>query len=339
VPQSLLKLSLVTLAAGLAGTTVLPLAAEDPAVREISSVVRQVFDDSRRAIVQVEGLDANGVLRCTGFYIDPLGTIYTLASVAHDVDKVEVIRGGKRLDAEVLVSDPRSGIAILRSEPGEAFLQPSQNQRPDIAAPVILVGYPLDLDVSPGFGLVAGWDRRIGTRYFSTTHLRANVPVMRGQGGAPLLDMDGGVVGIVTSSVDGGSTCYALPIGAAEKLRRDLARHGDVRHGWIGVVVENSPETLEGSQARVYEIDPEAPAGQAGVLPGDIILRVGDTRVRSREDILDASFFLTAGESAQIEVWRDGQKVLLEAEATLHPAARKPTLQAGMELFPVRVAP
>lgn len=315
-----------------------PAFAEDQGVRDLSAAVRKIFDETRKAIVQVEGTDANGVLRCTGFYIDPVGTIYTLASVAHDVDRVEIIRGGVRHAAEVVVADPRSGIAILKSEPVESFLQPSRNGRPEIASPVVLVGYPLDLDVSPGFGVVAGWDKKIGTKYFSTTHMRANVPVMRGQGGAPLLDLDGRVVGIVTSSVDGGATCYALPIDAAEKLRTDIARHGEVRHGWIGVAVEDCNEKREGSKAVVCDIDPDAPAGLAGVQPGDVILRVGQTRVRCREDILDASFFLTAGELAQIEVLRNGERVLLEAEAAVHPAARKPALQAGMELVP-RLAP
>lgn len=313
--------------------------ADEDTMKGISMAVRKIFEEARPAVVQIEARDERGTLRCTGFFVDPVGTIYTLASVAEGTDTVEVLHSGQRFPANVLVSDPRSGIAILRSEPGEKFLRPSVHSRRDLAEPVVLVGYPLDLDVSPGFGLVSGFDRRIGSAYFSTTHLRVNVPVLRGQGGAPLLNMEGRVVGIVTASVDGGATCHALPIAAAEKVYRDWARHGEVRHGWVGVDVDNHSETHGGSRAVVRQVDPEAPAGLAGVQAGDTILRVGSTRVQCREDILDASFFLSAGETTTIEVWRDGEKLLLEAETTLHPRARKPTLQAGMELSPASVVP
>jgi hypothetical protein len=66
---------------------------------------------------------------------------------------------------------------------------------------------------------------------------------------------------------------------------------------------------------------------------------VGSTRIVCREDILDASFFLTAGETTTIEVWRGGEKLTLQAETTLHPKAQKPALQAGMELTPAKLYP
>jgi len=53
----------------------------------------------------------------------------------------------------------------------------------------------------------------------------------------PLLNFKGEVVGILVSSVDSGSACYALPIDAAEKIRRDYVRFVDARHGWIGIDV------------------------------------------------------------------------------------------------------
>jgi serine protease Do len=313
--------------------TPLALAGED-AVQSIASTVRRVFEESRAGVVQVESRDERGLIRGTGFYIDPMGTIFTTATLADGTEDVHIVRGGERFPAEVLAVDHRSGIALLRSEPGAVFLQPCKADETTLASPVILVGYPLDLEVSPGFGLVAGFDKKIGEHYFSTTHLRVNAPVLRGQGGAPLLNLRGEVIGIVTASVDGGATCYALPIQAAEKVRKDFHRFGEVRHGWVGVVVDNAQQKLEGSRAVVDEIDQEAPAGQAGVRPGDVILRVGQTRITCREDVLDASFFLTAGDRTEIEVLRDGQRLVLEAEAGVHPASKAPAFHAGMDLIP-----
>ena len=75
----------------------------------------------------------------------------------------------------------------------------------EVATPVITIGYPLDLPETPSFGMVAGFDRKFLGRYFSTTHLRVNVPTQRGEAGAPILNFKGEVVGILVSSLENSS--------------------------------------------------------------------------------------------------------------------------------------
>ena len=104
-----------------------------------------------------------------------------------------------------------------------------------VATPVVAIGFPLDLQETPNFGMIAGFDRKYLGRYFSTIHLRVNVPTQRGEAGAPLLNMRGEVVGIIVSSLENNSSCYAVPIEAAEKIRSDFVRFGEARHGWVGV--------------------------------------------------------------------------------------------------------
>ena len=107
---------------------------------------------------------------------------------------------------------------------------------------------------------MAGFDQKFLGRFFATTHIRANVPVQRGQGGAPLLDLKGDVVGILISSLDEGSALFALPIEAAEKVRRDVVRFGHIRPGWIGIDVGTASEETEGSFAEVRNAIPGSPA-------------------------------------------------------------------------------
>lgn len=310
------------------------LKAEEDSLHNIASTVHRIFQTHRSAVVQVEAEDSRGVIRGTGFYIDPVGTLYTLATIAADTKKIEILRDGKRFPAEVLSVDTRSGIAILHSEPGSVFLQPSLRNDLQIATPVLLIGYPLDLEVSPGFGLIAGFDKKRGNQFFSTTHLRVSLPVLRGQGGSPLLNLQGEVEGIVTSSVDDGATCYALPIRAAEKLRKDITRFGKIQQGWMGVVVANTETPQAGSLAIIDEIDIHGPAGKAGLQVGDIILQIGESPVTCREDILDASFFLTAGDVTKIKIFRNGSSASFDALPIQPPSTNKTSLQAGMELIP-----
>ncbi len=51
------------------------------------------------------------------------------------------------------------------------------------------------------------------------------------------------------------------------------------------------------------------PAASSGIKPGDILLQVGRTKVTQPEDVLDASFFITAGDAVPITVMRGRQKM------------------------------
>ena len=116
--------------------------------------------------------------------------------------------------------------------------------------------------------MIAGFDRKFLGRYFSTTHLRVNVPTQRGEAGAPILNFKGEVVGILVSSIENGSACYALPIDAAEKIRNDFVRFGEARHGWIGINVAEAEKFKEGSRAEMTEIMQDTPAFGSGVKAG-----------------------------------------------------------------------
>jgi serine protease Do len=223
-----------------------------------------------------------------------------------------------------VLADRRSGVAILKVDDVVTPSLPlGRSNEVEVATPVLTVGFPLDLPQTPSFGMVAGFDRKFLGRYFSTTHLRVNLPTQRGEAGAPLLNFKGEVVGILVSSVDNSSACYALPINAAEKIRSDFVRFGEARHGWVGINVAPAAKPVEGSRAEFTDIMPDTPAAECGAKPGDILLQVGDTKVREPEDVIDASFFITAGETVPITVMRGDEKLTLTVEAGFHPAAQK----------------
>ena len=84
----------------------------------------------------------------------------------------------------------------------------------------------------------------------------------------------GDVIGIVAARIGEGSSCHILPIRAAEKVRSDITRFGELRPGWVGVEVEDAPDAVEGSVARVVDMKPETPAAKSGLLKGDILLGI-----------------------------------------------------------------
>ncbi len=291
------------------------LFAQEDTAGAISREVKSIFERCGKAVVKIRAVDEHSELSGTGFFIDPTGTIYTSYSVGGEADHFTVQFEGKEYHATQLMADLRSGIALLKVEAATPFLAIGKSAELALATPVVAIGYPLDLPESPSFGMVAGFDRKYLGRYFSTTHLRVNLPTQRGEAGAPLLNFQGQVVGILVSSVDSGSACYALPIDAAEKIRRDYVRFGDARHGWMGIDVHATENAVEGSNAEMTEIHEGTPAAGSGLKAGDILLQVGGVPVRGPEDVIDASFFITAGDPVPIVVRRGPEKLTFTVQA------------------------
>ncbi len=291
--------------------------------------MQHVFRKNAESVVRVESDDELGKVAGTGFFIDATGHIYTLASVVGDGLGLTVTHHGKKMPASLLAKDPRSGIALIKiDEPvGVQGLTMGDCHRLQVASPLVALGFPFDHDVTPSFGLIGGFDRQSKGRFFTTTHIRANLPVQRGQGGSPVFNLEGEVIGVLVSGFEEGAGCYVLPIRAAEKVRTDYARFGEVRHGWAGVTVQEIPASVEGSRMAIDVIDPSGPAASL-FRPGDIILQVGEIHVREPEDALDASFFLTAGDSVEVKVARSGEILTLPLVAGEHPLDRRNTLQA-----------
>src|SRR5438477_8826295 len=302
--------------------------AEDQPASAISREVKDIFDHCKKAVVKIHGADEHSELSGTGFFIDPTGTIYTAYSVGGEGSNFTIEFNGKKLPARQLVTDVRSGIAILKVDTASPALPIGKSENMEVTTPVIAIGYPLDLPETPSLGLVGGFDRKYLGYYFHTTHLRVNVATQRGEAGAPLLNMRGEVVGIVAFTLENNSSCYALPIEAAEKIRSDFLRFGEVRHGWIGAKLMQALEGKGGSYAEVTEILDSTPAANSGIQPGDILLQVGTREIHQPDDIIDASFFLTARESVPVTVIRCDDKMTFNVHAEFHPASQRPPVIA-----------
>src|ERR1700746_2398398 len=305
------------------------LLAQEQSASTISHQIREVFEQAAKAVVKIHGVDEHSEICGTGFFIDPTGTLYHAYTVGGEAGNFTVEFNGKKIPARQLVADIRSGTAMLKIDETTPALPIGKSEELQLATPVVSIGYPLDLPKTPNFGMIAGFDRKCLGRYFSTIHLRVNVPTQRGEAGAPLLNMRGEVVGIIVSSLENNSSCYAVPIEAAEKIRSDFVRFGEARHGWIGINVSEAAEPVEGSRAEMTQIMDGTPAAHSGIKPGDILLQVGQKRVTQPEDVLDASFFITAGDVVPITVMRGNQKLTFNVRADLHPASRRGPLVAS----------
>lgn len=293
----------------------------------ISPQLRAIFERAKHAVVRIEATDEHGQLAGTGFFIDPNGTVLTSFTIGGESRDIVVCHDSVKYPATRLIADPRSGVAVLKVEAETPFLPIGRSADLSTSSMVMLLGYPMDLPLTPSFGLVGGFDLKYRGRYFSTAHIRANVPVQRGEGGAPLLNMGGEVVGLLISSVEHNPGCFALPIEAAEKIRNDFLHYGEVRPGWLGIKVSEAGTATSGSVAEVQNFVAGTLSEQSGLARGDILLRIGDHPIKCAEDVLNAAFYLTAGHEVPLTVMRGSDALELKVTAGDHPGTPRKTAQ------------
>ena len=298
-----------------------PLAAGSGVFDQIAAEVSGVYEQAAPTVVRLRATDGSEQLAGTGFFIDGQGTILTAYAVVGQAESVSVDVNGRTFPAKILGRDPRSGVAVLKINANQTpHLPLGEGMRLRPASAVVSVAFPYDLKAEPTFGFVAGFDVKYLTRFFATTHLRANLPIKPGQIGGPLLDSQGKVVGVLMLEIDEGKACYALPIEAAAKVASDIQKYGEPRHGWMGVgVMPDRSRPERGAPVFVDRLYKGTPAEKSGLKMGDEVISIGNRPVREPSDILDAAFFSEVGGKVPVKVKRDGKEQIFTITVSARP--------------------
>src|SRR5207247_8323041 len=125
-------------------------AQEQPATT-ISEHVKEIFERCNKAVVKIHGVDEHSEICGTGFFVDPTGTLYTAYTVGGEAGNFTVEFEGKKYPARQLLADIRSGTAMLKVDETTPALPIGKSDELELAAPVVSIGYPLDLPKTPNF--------------------------------------------------------------------------------------------------------------------------------------------------------------------------------------------
>ena len=282
--------------------------------------VNVVFSKCKDAVIRITAADSYGTHSGTGFFIDSNGPIYTCYTLTDRSWNQNVEFEDKNYPATCLLADPRSGVALLKIQADKTpYLSLGNSAEVRPSSPVIVVGYPMDLPASASFGLVAGLDQKILGQFLPTAHIRANVAVQPGEVGAPILNTRSEVIGIVSFGTLSGAACEALPIQAAERVRGDYTRFGEVRYGWVGMTADPVIKGDENSEVKITHLDEDTPAARSGLKDGDVLVSVKGAPIRKTADLREASFYLAAEETVPIVVRRDDKEATFNVRAARLP--------------------
>ena len=316
-------------------------------LESIDQEVSSIYEKSRDTVVkvhaqrqlQIGNLPFSSSQRVgTGFFIDKDGHILTAATVVDDADSCWIEWHGQKINARVVGRDRQTNVALLKIEPTDnsatPFLPQSDSDELHVGSMVVAIGFPYDLPSAPVVGFISGIDIRCGNHVFATSHIRASCRLSPGQGGGPMLNVRGEVIGIAVAA-HADDQCYALPINAAHKICADILQFGQPQYTWVGLGVSErqlaiNPTVSNQWQVFIQQIYSNTPAAAAGFRDGDTLLSITSNEVHRSADVLNTMFCHRVGDTVEFTVLRDGQ----EQKLLLVVAARPPQEQFGTQVTP-----
>jgi serine protease Do len=255
----------------------------------------------------------------SGFIVSPDGYILTNAHVVAEADEVTVRMTDRReYSAKVVGLDRRTDVAVLKIE-GKSLpvvkLGDPAKLRP--GEWVLAIGSPFTFENTVTAGIVSATGRAMPGEDGLVPFIQTDVAVNPGNSGGPLFNLNGEVVGINSQiySRSGGwmGLSFAIPIDVAANVQQQLIATGKVTRGRIGVQIQEVNAQLADAfgldrprGALVGQVVEGGPAEKAGVKTGDVILSVNGKVVERSAQLPSVVSAIKPGESAKVEVWRDG---------------------------------
>ena len=302
----------------------------------------EVFEQNKDAIVRVNAAysasDKDGkqrvVLRVgTGFFISKEGHILVSASRAAGAERVWVEHKGRSYVTESVGHDRLTNISVLKvvEPPAHFSIIPIDTsvERPAMGSIAVAIACPLDFDPSPSMGIFTGAEKKLGNKIFPTEYYRTSISVGAGQGGCPILDINGRFIGMTVASVPDLDASYCLPAPALARVRDDLLFSGHIIHSWMGFEVKSRLNLDDSHAVTLSSVVEGAPAELAGLQQGDELLYINGRQINTVEDVPSAIFFTRADQFAPIKVRRGEDE--LEFSVKTQPRPEKDVVISAVD--------
>lgn len=272
----------------------------------------------------------------SGVIVSPDGYILTNNHVVEGADEIEVtLTDSRRASARVIGTDPDTDLAILKIELDKLpVIVLGNSDSLAVGDQVLAIGNPFGVGQTVTSGIVSALGRtQLGINTFEN-FIQTDAAINPGNSGGALVDVNGNLMGINTAiySRSGGSMGigFAIPVSTARLVLDGIVKDGQVTRGWIGVEPnELSPELAETFGVKATEgviitgVLQDGPAAQAGMRPGDVIVRVEGKNVGNVSELLTAVASLKPGTVAPFNVQRGDKMVELSITPGVRPRPQR----------------
>lgn len=344
-------------------------------LRSLQSSFRAIADDVIPSVVRLDvtnrvasfggfgspdqeeprGFEAEGL--GSGVIVSKDGTRYFVLTNDHVVGSAEaitvVLDDGSEFSAELAGRDPRKDLAMvtfdaLRSIPVARLGDSDTLQVGDW---VVAIGSPFGFQNTLTAGIVSALGRSGAQIRNVSDFIQTDAAINRGNSGGALVNLDGDVVGINTwiTSETGVSAGlgFAIPINNVIRTLETFLAGEEIEYGWLGVSIQtvdrdqvNALGLRNSRGALIDSVFSGSPAVAAGIQPGDFVVAVDGTEIRSSDEFVLRVGELTVGTETVLRLYRQGEQIDVpvtiqsrESDARIRQSYRE--LWPGMRVSPI----
>lgn len=289
---------------------------------------RNFDEDARRRFFQDDPLRQSVG---SGVMISSQGYIATNYHVVENAENIEVTLADKRMfAARVVGADPATDLAVLKIEDSDELpvVRLGDSDHVRVGEWVLAVGNPFRLTSTVTAGIVSATGRQVNIiddDFGIEDFIQTDAAINPGNSGGAVVNLDGELVGIATAiATESGSYegyGFAVPVNLMERVVGDLIEFGEVRRGYLGVVIQN----VDARVARrlgmdrimgiyVNDVTNGGSAEIAGIQEGDVIVSVDERSVNASNELQSTVARRRPGDLLDVGVWRDGRVLQFEIE-------------------------
>lgn len=262
----------------------------------------------------------------SGVILSDDGYILTNYHVIEGADKLQVVASGGEYEAKVVGTDPSSDLAAIKIEAsGLPAVEIGSSSDLVTGEWVMAVGSPFGLEQSVSTGIVSAVSRSSSSLYSSeseaiyTNMIQTDAAINPGNSGGALVDKNGKLIGINTliASTSGSSSGvgFAIPVDYAMKIAEQIIAGQTPSHAQLGVSLTTVNSSVAARYnlpvsegAYVTRVTSSSGASKAGIAEGDIITKVGDSKVTSASDLIIAVRSHNPGDTVSVTFNRSGSE-------------------------------
>ncbi len=272
----------------------------------------------------------------SGVIVRSDGIIVTNNHVIADGDTFTVALADRReFEAELLLADERTDLAILKIDPeGEKLpvLPFADSDGLEVGDLVLAIGNPFGVGQTVTSGIVSALARtQVGVTDYQF-FIQTDAAINPGNSGGALVTMDGKLVGVNTAifSRSGGSIGigFAIPANMVKLVVNSAAdgNGGRVVRPWLGASVQTVSSDLAQSLGLdrpggvlIGDVYDGGPADSAGLTTGDVVRKVGSNDIPDANSLSYRLATREVGSSVTIEFLREGASRQTSLKLTAPP--------------------
>ena len=307
----------------------------DPAT-VYASVVNSAVSINCSATSNIFGQQTQTASSGSGFIITEDGYVVTNYHVVSGASSVQVtLYNGDTYDATVIGGDSDYDVAVLKIN--ASGLQPvtlGESADINVGDTVLAIGNPLgELTFSMSQGIVSSCDRAINVDGTPFNMIQVDCSINPGNSGGPLVNLYGEVVGIVSAKYSTYSSTtveglgFAIPISDVRSIITDIMENGAVTDKAYMAITAGTMNEQMAAQFNidvtegvfVYSVVEGGAGDKAGLRLGDVITKMNDKTLTSRQDLSAAMKGYRAGDTVTLTVYRGGQYIEVELTFDTQP--------------------